>query len=58
MKGIELVKRLQQDGWGIDRIRGSHYIMIKGSKTVSIPVHNTDLGSGLLNKLLKQTGLK
>ena len=58
MKGKELVKLLEQNGWKLDRIRGSHHIMIKGSKTVSVPVHNTDIGSGLLHKLMTQTGLK
>lgn len=32
MNGKELVKKLQADGWKIDRIRGSHYVMKKGKK--------------------------
>ena len=60
MTGKELVKTLQKNGWTIDRIQGSHHIMIKyGHKPVSIPVHSgKDLPVGLLNKLLKDTGLK
>lgn len=59
LTGKELVKRLMEEGWTPDRISGSHHIMVKGDKTVSVPVHeNKDLPPGLLNKLLKQTGLK
>ena len=58
MKGKELVKKLHQTGWTTDRIHGSHHILKKDNETVIIPVHNTDLKPGLLNALLKQTGLK
>ena len=57
MKGSELVKKLKKNGWTVDRIHGSHYIMKKGSQTEVIPVHNTDIPQGLLNKILKRTGL-
>lgn len=58
MKGKELVKLLRKNGWEIDRISRSHHIMIKDGKSLSIPVHNTDLKAGTLNKLLKDAGLK
>ena len=58
MKGKDLVKVLQQNGWRIDRINGSHHVMKKGARTEIIPVHNTDIPTGLLNKILKRTGLK
>ena len=59
LTGKELVKKAQEAGWEIDRIASSHYILIKGNQTVSIPVHaGKSLGQGLLNKLLKQLGLK
>lgn len=58
MKGKDLVKVLQQNGWRIDRINGSHHVMKKDNKTEIIPVHNTDIPTGLLNKILKRTGLK
>lgn len=59
LSGKQLVKWLLEEGWTIDRISGSHHIMVKGDKTVSVPVHeNKDLPNGLLNKLLKQAGLK
>lgn len=59
LTGKELVKLLEENGWTVDRISGSHHIMVKSNKTVSVPVHgNRDLPQGMLNKLLKQAGLK
>jgi len=59
MTGRELVRLLEKDGWVLDRIKGSHHIMIKDNKTLLVPVHSSkDLGKGLLNKLLKEGGLK
>lgn len=58
MKGKELVKLLRENGWELNRINGSHHIMIKDGKSLSVPVHNTDMKPGTLNKLLKDAGLK
>ena len=58
MKGKDLVKLLKENGWHIDRINGSHHVMKKDGKTEIIPVHNTDLPPGLLNAIIKRTGLK
>lgn len=59
MSGKELVRLLLNDGWVVERIHSSHYIMVKGSQTVTVPVHgNQDLKPGLLNAILKQAGLK
>lgn len=58
MSGKELVKLLTRNGWSLDRIHGSHYIMVKGNQTLSVPVHgNQPLGAGILKALLKQAGL-
>ena len=58
MKPKELIKTLKQKGWKLDRMHGSHHILKKGQETISIPVHNQDLKPGLLNNILKKTGLK
>lgn len=59
MTGKELVKLLIANGWKVDRIHGSHTIMVKGSQTIVVPVHgNSDLKPGLLNAILKSAGLK
>lgn len=58
MKDKELLKLLQKEGWAVDRIRGSHYILKKGDKTLTVPIHNKDVKPGLLNAILKGAGLK
>jgi predicted RNA binding protein YcfA (HicA-like mRNA interferase family) len=59
---MELVKKLEKAGWKIDRITGSHHIMqnLNDPKlTLPIPVHGArDIPKGLLERLLKQSGLK
>ena len=39
MTGKEMVKLLKRNGWELDRISGSHHILVKGQKTLSVPVH-------------------
>ena len=58
MKDKDLLKLLQQNGWKVIRVQGSHHIMQKGEQIEVIPVHGRDVPSGLLNKILKSTGLK
>jgi len=59
MNGKELVKILKKNGWILDRIAGSHHIMIKdGKRAVPVPVHGSkDLPKGLISAIYKQTGL-
>ena len=58
MKDKDLLKLMQKNGWKIDRTKGSHHIMKKGDKTETIPIHGKDVPPGLLNAILKRTGLK
>ena len=58
MKDKELVKLLQNNGWSLDRIHGSHYILVKGNKNLSVPVHGRDMKKGLETAILKQAGIK
>ena len=58
MTGRELIRLLEKFGWQLDRIKGSHHVMKKGNQTEIIPVHNKDIPTGLLNSILKRTGLK
>lgn len=57
MKGKELVKLLKKEGWILDRVHGSHHILEKEGKIVSVPVHNKDLPKGTLASILKQAGV-
>lgn len=59
MTGKNLLKLLKKENWELDRINGSHHIMKKDEKTLSVPVHgNRDIPLGTLNAILKQAGLK
>lgn len=59
MTGKELVKLLRAAGWELARIEGSHHILVKGTRRISVPVHgNKDLKRGLLETLKKQGGLR
>ncbi len=59
MNGKEIIARLKAAGWSLDRVNGSHHIMVKGKSAVPVPVHGTkDIGSGLLAAIQRQTGVK
>ena len=56
--GAEAVQKFQRAGWSVARQKGSHVMMTKSGYqyTLSIPQHS-ELGPGLLRKLLRQAGL-
>lgn len=54
----EMIKLMQNHGWHIKRIKGSHYIMEKDGDIEIIPYHATDLKKGLELAVLKRLGLK
>lgn len=59
LSGKELLKLLKQHDWILIRVTGSHHILCKGNKRLTLPVHgNKSLGKGLESKLLKEAGLK
>jgi predicted RNA binding protein YcfA (HicA-like mRNA interferase family) len=56
--GAEAVRKFQKAGWSVARQKGSHVMMTKPGYqwTLSIPQHS-ELGPGLLRKLIRQAGL-
>jgi predicted RNA binding protein YcfA (HicA-like mRNA interferase family) len=57
--GKEMVKLLKEHGWELDRISGSHHILVKGQKTLSVPVHGKkDLKKGIRQALLREGGIR
>lgn len=58
MKDKDLLKLLLKNGWRDVRQRGSHHRLVKGDKFEVIAVHGKDMPIGLLNAILKRTGLK
>ena len=60
LKGKELIRVLEQKGFAIQRIRGSHHSLRHpdGRYTV-VPMHaGENIGPGLLLKILKDVDLK
>ncbi len=60
MNSKELIKQLENDGWVLRGVKGSHHIYTHPSKTghISVPHPKRDLQTGLLHTLLKIAGLK
>jgi predicted RNA binding protein YcfA (HicA-like mRNA interferase family) len=60
MNSANLIKQLEKDGWTLRGVKGSHHIYVHPEKVghISVPHPKKDLGIGLVNKLLKQAGLK
>lgn len=60
MNGKQVIKKLEDNGWMLSRVNGSHHIMIKsGMRSVPVPVHgNSDIGIDLLKRIEKQSGVK
>ena len=56
-----LIRLFVENGWYLDRMKGSHHIYKNDAlkKSVPIPVHgNRDLGKNLFLKILKEAGIK
>jgi len=53
MTGKQMIKLFKRHGWKTDRVKGSHYIMIKGSLTITIPHHTRDLSKKAEKNYLK-----
>ena len=61
MNGKQILKKLEENGWKVSRIEGSHHIMFKEGypRAVPVPVHGTaDVKIGLLKAIERQTGVK
>ena len=56
--GSEAVRKFRRAGWSVVRQKGSHVMLTKSGYqwTLSIPLHS-ELGPGLLRKLIRQAGL-
>jgi predicted RNA binding protein YcfA (HicA-like mRNA interferase family) len=58
MNGKSIIAKLKAAGWVLDRVNGSHPIMVKNGRAVSVPVHgNKDVGSGLVSAIARRSGV-
>jgi predicted RNA binding protein YcfA (HicA-like mRNA interferase family) len=55
----QLIRALERGGWQVDRVRGSHYVLIHPGRRrpVTVPMHNKDLKTGTLNAILKEADI-
>lgn len=56
LPGREVVRAFQRAGWVVERIEGSHHILVKEghAATLSVPVHgNRVVKPGLLKRLIR-----
>jgi len=60
MNSKHLIKQLENDGWTLRSVKGSHHIFVHPIKLghISVPHPKYELGKGIVHKLLKQAGLK
>jgi predicted RNA binding protein YcfA (HicA-like mRNA interferase family) len=60
MNSKELIKILSSDGWVLRGSKGSHHVFTHSTKSghITVPHPKKDLGTGTVQKLLKQAGLK
>lgn len=59
ISGKNFCKLVEDKGWVLKRINGSHYIYSKQGILLVIPVHkNDDLRTGLLKSLMKLSGIE
>jgi predicted RNA binding protein YcfA (HicA-like mRNA interferase family) len=58
VKDRDVLKLLFKNGWTEERIHGSHHILVKDGKTISLPVHGKDMKPGILHDIYKRANLK
>lgn len=61
VKGREVIRALQRAGFVVDRIVGSHHVLVDPgdpARAVTVPVHGArDLKPGTLRSIIRRTGL-
>jgi predicted RNA binding protein YcfA (HicA-like mRNA interferase family) len=59
LTGAEVIRALERGGFGIVRVRSSHYFLRHPDlRTTVVPVHAGEtIGPGLLGKILRDCGL-
>jgi predicted RNA binding protein YcfA (HicA-like mRNA interferase family) len=54
----DLIRRLERDGWTLQRVSGDHHIFTKpgGRRPIVVPHPRQTLGKGLVRALFRQAG--
>ena len=57
-RNLQVKMLLQDNGWVVGRIKGSHTQMVKDGRAVTVPHPKKGPRAGLMHAILKQSGLK
>ncbi len=58
VSGAQAVRAFEKDGWRVDRQRGSHVVLLKSGRNVSLSVpQHRELAPGTLRALIRAAGL-
>lgn len=59
MKSSSLIKMIKNDGWELDRVKGSHHVFKHPTKNgiVIVPHPKKDIPKGTISSILRQAGL-
>ena len=59
MNSASLIKEMQQAGWQLDRVNGSHHVFKHPNRPgiVVVPHPKKDLGVGLVKAIRRQAGI-
>ena len=60
VNGARVVRALARAGWAIDRVHGSHHVLIHSDKpgvTIVVAVHPRPIKKGALADILERAGL-
>jgi len=53
----DIKRRLEQEGWTLQRVKGSHHVFCHATgKVIVLPHPKKDLGIGLARAIYKQAG--
>ncbi len=59
MTGKQVLKILKMNGWKLDRISGSHHIMVKdGRRSVPVPLHGAEDMGVLAQRIFREAGIE
>ena len=58
MTGVEMIKLLRKNKIKHFKIRGSHYHYYVNGIVFQVPHHHCEMGKGIENRILKDSGLK
>ncbi|WP_072766211.1 type II toxin-antitoxin system HicA family toxin [Nitrosospira sp. Nsp11] len=60
MKSKDIIKRLQSEGWNLDRVKGSHHQFTHFEKAglVTVKHPDSDIPIGTLRSIYRQAGWK